>query len=455
MKRVLLINPWIADFAAFDLWSKPLGLLYVGKFLKQYGYDIDLIDLLDRLKWGEDKTNSFKDGRGKYRKTIISKPNQVSWVPRKYGLYGASREEFVKALLKAQKPDAILLTSYMTYWYPGVKKTVEILREILPKIPIILGGIYASLYPRHAMETIEPDYLITGYGEKKSLILLDSLFNIIRDYQNIPETNDNGILPWELYPELESVPLLTSRGCPFKCSYCATRLLHPQFIQKNTDKVVEEIITIHDKFGVKDFALYDDALFVNKNKHIIPILRGVIDSGIKVNFHTPNGLLAREIDKNLAILMKEAEFKTIRLSLESIIPNWQNASSSKVNTESFLSALENLEQAGYESSEIEVYLLMGLPGQTFEDVKRSIEFVFNTGAISRLASFSPIPGTTEWERAKKFGHVWDNMDPILTNNTLFPCRSENFPIEKFLELKQLSNHLNSKIRNLKTVAVDE
>jgi len=68
-RRLLLINPWIADFAAFDLWAKSLGLLYVGKFLIEYGYEIDLIDLLDRAKWGEKKNSNSSNGKGKYRKT--------------------------------------------------------------------------------------------------------------------------------------------------------------------------------------------------------------------------------------------------------------------------------------------------------------------------------------------------------------------------------------------------
>ncbi len=447
VRRLLLVNPWIADFAAFDLWAKPLGLLYIGKFLKKYGYEIDLIDLLDRAKWGEKKNNKSSNGKGKYRKTIITKPPLLSWVPRRYGLYGATKNQFLEALSNAEIPDAILVTSHMTYWYPGIQETVKVLRNVYPEKPIILGGIYVTLYTDHAKKVISPDYLITGYGEKKTLFLLDSLFKIPRDYYDIPDFDDGGILPWELYSELKAVPIMTSRGCPFRCTYCATRILHPHFIQRDTEDVIKEIAKVHGRFGVKNFAFYDDALFANRDRHIVPVLEGVIDSGANVNFHTPNGLFTKEIDKHLAELMKRAGFKTIRLSLESIIPEWQKASSGKVSMENFLTAMKNLEAAGFNRSDIEVYLVMGLPRQTYNHVKESLKFVADAEAISRLASFSPIPGTVEWKRAKEMGYVYDDMDPLLTNNTLYPCRNKDFPVEKFAELRQISNHLNEKVRS--------
>ncbi|RKY55375.1 MAG: hypothetical protein DRP89_03475 [Candidatus Neomarinimicrobiota bacterium] len=445
-RRLLLINPWIADFAAFDLWAKPLGLLYIGKFLMKYGYEIELIDLLDRAKWGEKKNSNSSNGKGKYSKTIIPKPPLLSWVPRRYGLYGATKEQFLESLSNTEVPDAILVTSQMTYWYPGIKETVKVIREVYPEKPIILGGIYATFYIDHAKKVISPDYLIAGYGEKKTLILLDSLFEIERDYTYIPDFDDSGTLPWDLYSELYSVPIMTSRGCPFRCTYCATRLLHPHFFQRDPEDVIKEIVEDHDRFGVKNFAFFDDALFANRDRHIVPILEGVIDTRANVNFHTPNGLFAREIDKYLAELMKRAGFKTIRLSLESIVLEWQKASSGKVSRENFLTAVKNLEAAGFNRSDIEVYLIMGLPGQNCNQVKESLKFVAGTGTVSRLASFSPIPGTIEWERAKEMGYVYDDIDPLLTNNTLYPCRSRDFSVEEFIELRQLSNRLNEEVR---------
>ncbi len=446
-RRILLVNPWITDFAAYDLWAKPLGLLYIGKFLREYGYKIELLDFLDRNRWGEVIKRRSESGKGKYLKTIIPKPDLIAHIPRQYGRYGATIKQIISVVKNMQTPDAILVTSHMTYWYPGVFQTIRLLRKYFPGKPIILGGTYASLCPDHASQTIKPDYLITGYGEKKVLKLLDKKFNIPRSYNDIPEFNTSGIPPWDLYKKLDALPILTSRGCPFHCTYCATKQLNNNFVQHNPEDVINEIWTGYNKFRIKHFAFYDDALFFKRDQHIIPILKGIIDLGIKASFYTPNGLFAREINFDLAKLMRQVGFKTIRLSLESNIVKWQKTSSGKVTNANYLTALDNLEKAGYKKFEIETYLLMGLPEQKPEEVEESIRFVARQGAISRLASFTPIPGTVEWERAVKLNLIDKDIDPILTNNSVYSCKSEFFTEEHFKKLRELSNTLNQKNRN--------
>ncbi|HRU45742.1 MAG TPA: radical SAM protein [Candidatus Marinimicrobia bacterium] len=445
-RSLLLINPWIADFTAFDLWSKPLGLLYIAKFLQNYGYEIELLDLMDRQRWQDTSNDKFNDGRGKYHKTIIAKPPVLARYPRRFGLYGASREQFSDALSNMARPNAILVTSLIAYWYPGVAATVEILRRYFPETPLILGGIYASLYPEHARNSIQPDFLITGYGEKKTLRLIDHLFGIERDYGDIPDYNDNGILPWHLYPKLKSVAVLTSRGCPNRCTYCATYLLNKKFVQRRPEDVISEIISTYNQFNVENFAFYDDALFAHRDRHIIPILKGIISAGVKINLHSPNGLFAREINSELAELMFSAGFKTVRLSLESTSSQIQKSSSNKVNNANYTDAVNNLAKAGFARNSLETYLIMGLPGQTRQQIIDSINFVADQGVIVKLASFSPIPGTTEWERARALGYVSDDQDPLMTDATIFPFLSRNLSYEDYLALRQVANERNTENR---------
>ena len=445
-RSLLLINPWIADFTAFDLWSKPLGLLYIAKFLQNYGYEIVLLDLMDRQRWQDTSNDKFNDGRGKYRKTVIPKPPVLARYPRRFGLYGASREQFSDTLSNMARPNAILVTSLIAYWYPGVAATVEILRRYFPETPLILGGIYASLYPEHARNSIQPDFLITGYGEKKALRLIDHLFGIERDYGDIPDYNDNGILPWHLYPKLKSVAVLTSRGCPNRCTYCATYLLNKKFVQRRPEDVISEIISTYNQFNVENFAFYDDALFAHRDRHIIPILKGIISAGVKINLHSPNGLFAREINSELAELMFAAGFKTVRLSLESTSSQIQKSSSNKVNNANYTDAVNNLAKAGFARNSLETYLIMGLPGQTRQQIIDSINFVADQGVIVKLASFSPIPGTIEWERARGLGYVSDDQDPLMTNATIFPFLSRNLSYEDYLALRQVANERNAENR---------
>ncbi|MBI5207704.1 MAG: hypothetical protein HY934_07930 [Candidatus Firestonebacteria bacterium] len=73
-KRILLVNPWIYDFKAYDSWVKPLGLLYIGSILKNYGYEVYLIDCIDRTDESlpEYSRKNNKSGSGQYYREEIT-----------------------------------------------------------------------------------------------------------------------------------------------------------------------------------------------------------------------------------------------------------------------------------------------------------------------------------------------------------------------------------------------
>ena len=81
-------------------------------------------------------------------------------------------EEFRSRLHALPPPEVIGLSSMMSYWYPGVAETIEVLRETFPGVPIVLGGIYATLGEEHA-RTLGADAVITGRGERDMLELMD------------------------------------------------------------------------------------------------------------------------------------------------------------------------------------------------------------------------------------------------------------------------------------------
>ena len=123
---LILINPWIYDFAAFDLWSKPLGLLYLAGTLRQSGFEIHLIDCLDIHHPKMEKSSGMAGpvrrtyGTGKFWRERIPTPAPLKHVLRPYSRYGIPTGLFTKELLNVQNPAAILVTSMMTYWYTGV-----------------------------------------------------------------------------------------------------------------------------------------------------------------------------------------------------------------------------------------------------------------------------------------------------------------------------------------------
>ena len=446
MKRtVLLVNPWIYDFAAYDFWSKPLGLLYIASMLQQRGFKVALVDCMDRYSGAPaslpvtaakgSRRSRKQYGCGHYRREITKKPDMFSFLPRRYARYGLSWESFIDALKEIEKPDVIFITSAMTYWYPGVIAAIRILKTLLPGVPIVLGGTYATLCTDHAKSSSGADAVLPGpfeaQDEERWAEYLGTPLRFPRSLKNWP------FPAWDLYSALPYAVILTSRGCPFTCSYCAGHNLYPGFEQRDPEDVLADFRELYSRFHVRHFAFYDDALLIDPSAHLLPFLEGVAEMKAQATFHSPNGLHAGKISRELAEKMFLAGFRTIRLSLETADPRRQRITGGKIGNEDFLHTLDNLKAGGFRAAALEVYIMVGLPDQTMEEVLRSIFFVYHHGVRVKLVQYSPIPGTVEWDR-----HVAGSTHPALDeplwhNNSVFLHTLDEFPYETIQQLKNL------------------
>ncbi len=443
--HILLVNPWIHDFAAYDFWAKPLGLLTIAALLRTHGVPVTYIDCLDRFHPQAPTSDpSARYGRGPYLKTRIAKPSGLKDVQRTFSRYGIKPRWFTADLLAIQPPDLILMTSMMTYWYTGVQETTAILREIFPDTEIILGGIYASLCRHHALKNSGADEIFSGPAE-------ETLFDLIARYTGFTTTPHFNPQELDTYPypaldlqnRINYVPLLTSRGCPFKCTYCASHFLNPMRTWRSPESVIEEIKFWHQAHQVTDFVLYDDAFLVNAEKHAIPVLAKIIQADMNLRFHTPNAVHIRGITAKTAPLLFKAGFKTLRLGLETAEFDHRETIDQKVTENDFKQAAGSLKEAGFEKNQVGAYLLMGLPGQELHSVRRSIQVVQETEITPILAYYTPIPHTAMWPTAVAASRYDLEADPIFTNNSVIPCQSEAFNWETISALKELASGSNT------------
>jgi radical SAM superfamily enzyme YgiQ (UPF0313 family) len=421
MARVLCINPWIVDFAAYGLWIEPLGLLAVAGVLRQAGHEVALIDCLDRFHPDGPAPQSARDeyGCGRLAKTELPKPPALAHVPRRWGRYGLPVELFESELASQPRPDAVLVTSMMTYWYPGPLEAIRRVKAQWPEVPVALGGVYATLCPDHAREHSGADAVLSGPGELQALQWVNEVTAERHELSCHPED----VLPaHDLRRPQSFVAVQTARGCPFRCPYCAVHQLCPEgFVPRSPERVVEEIVWCVDELGAVDVAFYDDALLFNAARHILPILDGVIQRGLTVRFHTPNGIHARFIHRELAEKVRQAGFVTIRLGLDTVDPRGSLSDLGKINELGFAHAVEVLFDAGYSSHQVAAYTLIGRPGQSVRQVQAIAALAQSLGVPVRTAQFSPVPGTAEFGAAVSAGCIAANADPLLHNNSIYPC----------------------------------
>ncbi len=437
--HILLINPWIHDFAAYDVWAKPYGLLSLGALLRAHGLKVSYIDCLDRFHPRAKATDPHvRHGRGPFLKTPISNPKGLEGIQRTYSRYGINPQWFRRDLSALNPPDLILVTSLMTYWYPGVFETIGILKSVFPMVPVVLGGIYARLCTAHARAYSGADQVVEDNGE--------SLCDLVKDhtgYEIQPRFDFDDLDAWpypafDLQHRINYIPVLTTRGCPFDCVYCASSFLEPQLRRRSPWAVVEEIAYWHHQYGVIDFAFYDDALLVDAEKHALPMLEMIAEKAMPIFFHTPNAVHIRAITAETARLMKSAGFHTLRLGLETMDFEARSSIDCKVTRAEFARAVNHLKAAGFGSDQIGAYLLVGLPGQSDSGVEASIGAVRAAGITPVLTPYTPIPHTPLWDAAVSASRYDLAADPIFSNNAIFPCQCEDFSWQSYSRLKQLA-----------------
>jgi len=423
--RCLLVNPWVYDFKAFDFWNKPVGLLIVAQILKSHRFEIDFIDCMDRRgPYFGSSTRTDKFGRGKYYWEEVPKPGIFKSVSRRYKRYGIPKDLFIEILKKIPCPDIIFVTSSMTYWYPGVFEAIRLLKEQFPQVRLVLGGIYATLCEGHARRYSGADIVFTGPAEGRLVGLLTQLGLIEQPQKNL------AIIPdFSVYKELNYGVIITSRGCPFNCTYCATRFLSPEFQVIPNNLIINQL----DYFSkrTQNIALFDDALLCNKE--FSKILGMIIEKNYNFNFHTSNGLHCRFIDEKIARTMFQAGFKTMYLSLETINPQAQRITGNKVTTREFVDAVRLLKKLGYPRDAIHTYLLFGIPGQALQEVVDGIKLCHSLGVQPHLCEFSPIPHTQEFSRTG----FDEKTDPLYHNNLFYTWYYPQPRLDLYRKIKSL------------------
>lgn len=444
-RNVLLVNPWIHDFAAYDFWVKPLGLLYLAGLLRENDYSVRLIDCLDSR---HPSLNSYPEarppkrkpfGQGKFARQVIPSPNPLRDIPRSYHRYGIPPALFLEELKRGEKPDAVLVTGMMTYWYPGVFDAIKMTSLSFPDTPVILGGNYVNFCPTHAATHSGADYVVPGVGERAIPDLFKSLFGDDFEFQPDPDDLDSYPYPaFDILPGVNQVSVITSRGCPFRCTYCASHRLNPVFRRRNPEGVAEEIAFWNRTLGVRDFSFYDDAFLFNPEEMAVPLMREIRRMGLDCRFHCPNGLHLRSLTEDIAFLLRKTGFTTLRFGFETSNPDSQAATGGKTTNQDLSLAVRSLRHAGFSPKDIGVYILCGLPGQTADEVRETILFVKSCGARPIIAEYSPIPGTALWQEAVAASPYPLTEEPLFHNNTLLPCRSDRLTWEDYRALKKLA-----------------
>lgn len=293
---------------------------------------------------------------------------------------------------------------------------------------VIVGGPHATALPRMTLEDTGADYVIVGEGEETLYELLKFIedgHQICRvpgvvaagnDFfvsRNLIENIDDIPFPdWELMDprgyqkaphgafikQFPVAPIISTRGCPFSCTFCASPLIWGKKIRfRSPENIVDEIEYLVAKFGVREIHFEDDNLTL-KRSHITAVCEQILARNIRISWAAPNGVRADTLDRELLTLMQKSGCYFLAFGLESGSQNILNNVRKDVELETLRNAIS---QAGELGIITQGFFIFGLPGETEATIKETINFSKNSNLDrAQFLLLDVLPGSQLWTDLK-------------------------------------------------------
>ena len=320
-----------------------------------------------------------------------------------------------KRLLKATNADYVGISIKSFTLAESIRLAKEV-KKINNKAVLIAGGPHITIDGYNFLnDNKEFDIVVLGEAENAILditkgkktekikgIIYRKNGNVIsngkREWKNnlnrIP-LPDYGDFDSVINNKIETYPLVTSRGCPYNCTYCSVCIVIGKIWRaRKPENIIEELKQAKKRYGIKAFNILDDN-FTLDIKRVKKICQLLIDNNLNLRWSCPNGIRADRIDKELIQLMKKSGCYSISFGIES----GNKEVFDKINKGEQLSDVENaIKMAKSEGIEVNGFFIIGLPGSTYKKDKESMEFAkkleLNSSSWGILV---PYPGTKIWD----------------------------------------------------------
>ena len=353
----------------------------------------------------------------------------------------------LKKKLESFKPDLVGITS-MT---PTIKSTLQsarVTREACPEATIAVGGPHATFMDKDILaEERAVDVVVRGEGEETLLELAENSFET-GNFQNIKGTtfrNGEDIiqapnrpaiqnldeLPYPAYNYFELhkyllygklfLPVITSRGCPFQCSFCTTsRIFGKQYRVRSPNNIVDELEQIKNVYGADSFTFYDDTLTLDKGR-IFKICEEIKTRRIGIPWDCQTRV--DQVSKEILAKMKETNCQQVFFGVESGCQEILDAVNKKTTVKQNEKAIKMAKEAGLFVS---ISIIIGYPGENKDMLKQTLDFLRRSEPDDvYLCVATPYPGTelrrvveglglkmsTDWSR-------YDTVTPVFQNPNL-------------------------------------
>lgn len=364
--------------------------------------------------------------------------------------------------------------------FVSVRQTIRLLRKALPETVIVIGGPHVSATGREIFSDFDGvDFGFMGEAEISLPLLAKSVLkNETVDMRSIPgliyrqdgktlsndrdfieELDSLGFPAWDLMPPNEYpdapqgafykqfpiAPIATTRGCPYACAFCGSPVNMGNNLRfRSLDSVFREMQILYSDYGVREFHFIDD-MFNMSRKRVLEFCKILESKKWDISYTFPNGLRLNTIDSETLAWMKKTGAYAFTVGIESGSQRILDAMNKKLTVEMIREKVELISKSGIEPSG---FFLLGFPGETKEDIRKTIDFAKSLPLKrAHFSNFLPLPGTLATKRLIDSGEIsrpdWEELS--YSDTPYSPVGMTKEELKAFQRRAFLEFHLRPKI----------
>lgn len=393
----------------------PLGLMYISGYLKKRGFTgtIELLDLMDKV---------YRDRR------VLADD--------------ALFEDAIAQHLAGFKPDLIGITLNFSVSWGYFVQISRVIRERLPDATIVVGGGHATFAYKHVLQGGLADYVVRGEGEYAFADLVSALgsgkestiqgvFDLAKsntlasdigemfNFEDI-EMPDWGLVDAEGYTRGNNsfrflgsrgdvfAQIVTARGCPYQCSYCAASNAYGNKLRyRPVNRVIAEIEWLRNRYGVTGFIPEDD-MFISKAERSLQLLKALAADNRGIKIAVRNGLAVSALSEEVVDLMVQANVTTCNVAIDGGTPEMQKQIGKNCDLAKAKRMIRYIRDRGIETC---ACMIIGHYGETRDLLDAAIEYILSLEADwLNLQVCAPLPGSEFYRLLCRDGIIKDTPD---------------------------------------------
>lgn len=420
--RILLIDPPFYRFIGYYNRYFPLGLAYLAAVLRREGHEVLIYDADCNVNPSKIDFARLEDSYPLYLKSLKDNSHPI-W-------------QEMRKTIRDFKPDLVGISVWTTF-AASAFKIASLCKEYDESVPVVMGGPHISIKSDEVVKICaDVDFLVRGEGEETFLEIVKALEDkaednvkgagvrserlsaichelsaikgisyrwngeiihnperdFIQDLDSIPSPARDLLLNKDSYSSEDMGLLMTSRGCPYNCSYCATSIWKRKVRYRSGDNIIEEIKLLIDTYGTTQFTLKDDSFTVNR-KRTLEFCDRLIREYININWDCNTRVDL--VDEELLRKMKAAGCNSIKVGIETGNERALKLINKRTTFSQAREAAKLFRKVGIHWTG---YFMMGLPSETKEEVYQTLKFMKELKPdFASFSVYEPFPGTELFE----------------------------------------------------------